>query len=62
MGLNRIEAHVAPANRRSCRVVEKLGFKREGLARELELVAGRYLDHAQYSLLRREVMGREEFA
>ncbi len=62
IGLNRIEAHVAPANRRSCRVVEKLGFEREGVARDLELVAGRYLDHVQYSLLRREVMGREDFS
>jgi ribosomal-protein-serine acetyltransferase len=57
LGLNRIEAHVATDNQRSQRVAEKLGFHREGVAREVERVAGRYVDHIQYSLLRREVLG-----
>lgn len=60
LGLNRIEAHVAPDNLRSQRVVGKLGFKAEGLARDIELVAGRFVDHVQYSLLRREVVGPED--
>ena len=50
--LHRIEAHVALENRASQRVVEKLGFRREGVARQIEYVNGRYLDHVQYSLLR----------
>jgi ribosomal-protein-serine acetyltransferase len=50
--LHRVEAHVALANRASQRVIEKLGFVREGVARELEFVDGRYLDHIQYGLLR----------
>jgi ribosomal-protein-serine acetyltransferase len=60
LGLNRIEAHVAPVNHRSQRVVEKLGFAREGIAREIERIGDRYVDHIQYSLLRREVLGPEQ--
>ncbi len=52
LGLHRLEVHIAPENRASLRVVEKLGFRREGLARESELIDGRYADHIQYSLLR----------
>ena len=57
MELNRIEAHVALENRRSQHVVEKLGFRREGVARDHEIIVGRPLDHIQYSLLRSEVLG-----
>jgi ribosomal-protein-serine acetyltransferase len=49
--LHRVEALVALANKPSQRVVEKLGFTREGVAREAEFVDGRFLDHFQYSLL-----------
>jgi ribosomal-protein-alanine N-acetyltransferase len=49
--LHRVEAHVAVENHGSHRVVEKLGFRREGVARAYELVDGHYLDHVQYSLL-----------
>jgi ribosomal-protein-serine acetyltransferase len=55
--LHRLEAFVATENAASQRVVQKLGFRREGIARELELVNGRYLDHVQYSLLRSDVLG-----
>lgn len=55
--LHRLEAHVALANTASQRVVEKLGFEREGVAREVEFVNGRYLDHIQYSLLRPAALG-----
>lgn len=49
--LHRVEALVALANKSSQRVVEKLGFTREGIAREAEFIDGRFLDHYQYSLL-----------
>ncbi len=49
--INRVEALVALANKPSQRVVEKLGFTREGVAREAELIEGAFLDHYQYSLL-----------
>jgi ribosomal-protein-serine acetyltransferase len=50
--LHRVEALVALENKASQRVIEKLGFTREGVAREAEFVDGRYLDHIQYSFLR----------
>lgn len=49
--LNRVEALVALENASSHRVIEKLGFEREGVARGIERVDGVYLDHVQYALL-----------
>lgn len=49
--LHRVEALVALENTASHRVIEKLGFTREGVARRIERVNGDYLDHVQYSLL-----------
>jgi ribosomal-protein-serine acetyltransferase len=57
--LHRIEALVALENKASQRVVEKLGFTREGIARQAEYVDGRYLDHIQYSFLRSDLEGAE---
>lgn len=51
LALHRLEAHIAAENRASLRVAEKLGFRREGIARESELVHAGYADHVQYSLL-----------
>lgn len=56
--LHRLEAHVAPGNRASQRVVEKIGFEREGIAREFEYIDGEYVDHIQYSILRHEHLAR----
>jgi len=50
--LYRVEAHVAIDNKSSQRVIDKLGFTREGVARGVEVINGRYMDHIQYSLLR----------
>lgn len=57
LGLHRVEVHVALENKASQRVAEKLGLVREGIARESELVNGRYLDHIQYALLRTDPLG-----
>ena len=54
--LNRVEVHIALENRASQRVAEKIGLEREGVARGLEYVNGRYLDHIQFSILRSDVM------
>jgi ribosomal-protein-serine acetyltransferase len=56
--LHRLEALVAPGNPASQHVVEKLGFQREGIAREFEFIDGRWLDHIQYGLLAWERVGR----
>jgi len=51
MRLNRIEAHTRPTNTASCRMLEKLGFLREGIMRQHEFFKGVHQDLALYSLL-----------
>jgi ribosomal-protein-alanine N-acetyltransferase len=49
--LHRIEAACLPHNQVSMRLLEKVGFQREGLARGLVCIAGRWQDHVVFSLL-----------
>lgn len=49
--LHRVEAAVSPGNTASIRVLEKVGFRREGLSRKNLKVRGRWLDHYQYAIL-----------
>ena len=43
--LHRVEAAYLPRNERSGRLLESLGFEKEGLAREYLLIDGRWEDH-----------------
>lgn len=43
--LHRVEANIIPRNRASLRVVEKLGFKHEGLAEKYLKINGNWEDH-----------------
>ena len=52
--LRRVEADADPRNTASCRLLEKLGFVREGLLRERWFVNGELCDTAFYGLLRRD--------
>jgi ribosomal-protein-serine acetyltransferase len=52
--LNRITIECATENTRSRAIPERLGFKLEGIARQIEWVHDRFVDHAMYSLLRSE--------
>lgn len=45
VGLHRIMANYMPVNQASGRVLEKLGFEREGLARHYLKIAGQWQDH-----------------
>jgi ribosomal-protein-alanine N-acetyltransferase len=54
LGLNRIEADTDPRNARSTRLLERLGFSKEGLFRERCIVDGEVSDSAMFGLLRRE--------
>lgn len=54
--VHRLEAKIQPTNRASRRVVEKLGFQREGLERGGIKIGGQYWDHEVYSLLRGELL------
>jgi ribosomal-protein-alanine N-acetyltransferase len=54
LGLNRVQAEVDTRNNASARVLEKLGFVREGTLREDCIVNGEVSDSGVYGLLRRE--------
>jgi ribosomal-protein-alanine N-acetyltransferase len=55
VGLHRIEANIRPENVASRRVVEKLGFREEGVRRRYLHIAGGYRDHICYSVVREDV-------
>lgn len=52
--LNRLDLRCAPGNRKSLVIPEKLGFTREGVLREAEFLYDHFVDHAVYSLLKKE--------
>lgn len=52
--LNRVQACVVPEGAQSMRVLEKLGFQREGVLRAAGYWKGRFWDKVCYSLLRAE--------
>ena len=57
LDLHRIQAFVLPTNIGSVRVLEKLGFRREGVLRDYVLKWGEFQDRAIYGLLRGELGG-----
>ena len=50
VGLHRIEANVRPENQPSLRVVEKLGFRDEGLHPRMLFIDGAWRDHRCFAL------------
>jgi RimJ/RimL family protein N-acetyltransferase len=54
LDLNRIEADTDPQNIRAARLLEALGFQKEGVLRERWIIQGRKSDAAMYGLLRSE--------
>ena len=55
--LHRLEAACLPHNASSIRLLEKLGFRREGLARGLVCINGRWQDHLVFALLADDPVG-----
>ena len=53
-GLNRVQINCNVENKRSRAVPERLGFKLEGIHRQVELVQGRFGDWAVYAMLKDE--------
>jgi len=51
LAAHRITASVAIENAVSCRVLEKIGMKREGTSRECRMAQGRWWDEHQYAIL-----------
>jgi RimJ/RimL family protein N-acetyltransferase len=56
LAIGRVEADVDPRNAPSCRLLERLGFHREGLLRARWRVAGEVCDTALYGLLAPELV------
>jgi ribosomal-protein-alanine N-acetyltransferase len=53
-GLHRVQAAVMPDNRASQRVLEKAGYRQEGLARRYLCIAGSWADHLLYAVTAEE--------
>ncbi|WMX14421.1 GNAT family N-acetyltransferase [Aureispira sp. CCB-E] len=51
LNLHRIEANILPVNKGSIRVVEKLGFEKEGICKALLKIDGHWQDHIRYALI-----------
>jgi [ribosomal protein S5]-alanine N-acetyltransferase len=56
-GIHRMEICIRPENRASLRVVEKLGFRYEGLRRRYIHIDGDWRDHYAFALVREDVPG-----
>ncbi|MBO0772341.1 MAG: GNAT family N-acetyltransferase [Actinobacteria bacterium] len=57
VGLHRLEASIRPENQASRRVVEKLGFREEGLRRRYLHIDGAWRDHLCYAITTEDVRG-----
>ena len=49
LGLHRVQAAVMPNNPASLRVLDKAGFRREGLAERYLQIAGVWADHVLFA-------------
>lgn len=54
MKLHRVEAGIQPENEKSIALVQRLGFRYEGLAKRLIKIQGRWRDHERWAILAEE--------
>jgi ribosomal-protein-serine acetyltransferase len=52
--LNRVAIHCAHGNDKSCAVAQRLGFTEEGVAREAQLLHGRFHDLRRFAILKKD--------
>ncbi|MCJ7422909.1 GNAT family N-acetyltransferase [Candidatus Bathyarchaeota archaeon] len=52
--IHRVQANTDPENKVSQHLLEKVGFKREGVSRKSSFVRGHWRDECHYSILREE--------
>ena len=52
--IHRVQANTDPENKVSQRILEKVGFKKEGVSRRSSFVRGQWRDEYLYSILREE--------
>lgn len=57
LGLHRVEINIRPENAASLRVVEKLGFRDEGVRVQYLHIAGDWRDHRTFALVSDDVPG-----
>lgn len=50
LGLHRLEANIQPENKKSRRLVQRLGFKLEGYSPRYLKIAGRWRDHERWAI------------
>jgi [ribosomal protein S5]-alanine N-acetyltransferase len=62
LNLNRVEADTDPMNAQAIKLLEALGFQREGLLRERWIVGNLKSDSAFYGLLRGDWLRKQEFS
>lgn len=55
LGLHRVEINIVPENTKSLRVVEKLGFRYEGLKQKYIHINGAWRDHYVFALTREDL-------
>ena len=55
LNLHKVSAYVYPENTASSSLLEKLGFKLDGVVRDKHLFRGKYYDHNLYSLFENEI-------
>jgi ribosomal-protein-alanine N-acetyltransferase len=58
MGLNRMQVTIMSSNPGSMTLIEKIGFKREGILRDYSKFEGKYTDEHVFSMLKREWSGK----
>ena len=58
--LSRLEAATLPENKASRSLLEKVGFKYEGVAQSYLEISGRWRNHVMYSILRDDRRGRSD--
>jgi ribosomal-protein-alanine N-acetyltransferase len=57
LGMHRLEVNIRPENVASLRVVEKLGFRPEGVRRRYLHIDGAWRDHATFAITPEDVPG-----
>ena len=57
--LNRIETFIYPDNLASCKIMDKLGFVKEGFLRQRSVARGEFKDFYLYSILREDIKTSE---